>query len=189
MESPAAALEWRVSELERVVGRRCPDDKTSPSSVVAAVALAAQSSRAAVDPTGALVQILRRARTLRDMSRHGSGLERGLGDARERVTALERGLDELTAMQGVLDGDWRHCGVLGAAVVEDVRSLRQKADELEREVHKETRAVDRVLVAYNSAVEMMNTRFEQLVSLLLELEEKRGIRPAGADAEWKGAVS
>jgi hypothetical protein len=187
MESPTAALEWRIGELERMIGNRSPDDAASPVSVIAAMALAARNVKAVVDPTGIHLQMLRRAQSLRRLAGGIDGAAMavaargGLGDARPRLDALAQSLDELGALEGVLDGEWRTCGVLGAEALEDVRQLQMKFDAVERQIEEETRAVDSVLVMYNTAVERMNLRFDNLVAMVLELEETRGIRPNESD--------
>jgi hypothetical protein len=180
MESPSAALEQRISELEQLVGEQDPARDDDRGSVIDALHAAARTAAASVCPTDPErhTRALRRAFALQASPRSALvPVHRAvLDDARRRVGDLELALRELAALTTVLDGDWRKADIAGGRGLAAVRAATVAAEAAEAAVAEESRAVDGLLCMYNTAVERMNARFELLVVLVCAVEAASGIK-------------
>lgn len=177
-ETPSAALEWRISELERVVGERPQHLATTTAPVVTELQRAAQSLQEAVCPQDAenRTQALRRATALH---RHRASLpvpKAEVDGARERLDRLERELRDLATLSGVLDGAWRERPFESGEAKEMLRKVIEAADDAEKSVKEESKLVDDVLTRYNSKVEQANRKIERLSALVRAVEMKKGKR-------------
>jgi hypothetical protein len=183
METPIAALAWRVSELERLVGPRPGGDEASaiPLDVPlrASLLLAARAARVAVgdgaDSDGPATHALRRAVALRAVAYDADAVLERMTAPETRAMAVElaSGLTELVELERVLDRPWvRAEAARSDELRQRIAKVRGMADIVERQVEEETRAVDQLLVAYNAEIARMNLQFEQLVAMLRAVEKK-----------------
>lgn len=176
MESPSAALEHRVSNLESLIGETPTDDGVErPACLFSALRDAALSTVAAVGPDrpDCATSTLRRARFLREHTGFCMDIsEVAVGEAGLQVKNLERALSELAVLSPVLDRNWEKENVDLKHVQETVSKANTVADAAEEAIEKESRAVDEFLIDYNLEVESMNARFLRLEGLVQALERK-----------------
>jgi hypothetical protein len=183
METPTAALAWRVSELERLVGPR-PRGSGAPATPAdvplrASLLRAARAARVAVgdgaDADGPATLAIRRAVALREVAYDADAVLGRMGAPETRAMAVEltNGLADLKELERVLDRPWvRAEAARSEEMLQRIAQVRAVADIVECQVEEETRAVDHLLVVYNAEIARMNLQFERLVAMLRAVEKK-----------------
>lgn len=167
-ETPEAALESRIGELERLLGQRSPSN-SGPACVLASLASLSLPSHPDAVPTARRASILQRFP-------HSAAAPPGAAlEADTRLSVLEVTLEELAAVATALDSEF-------VDAPEEVREVLSRSEgairEAEVEVKEETRMVDELLCAFNAETEKVNRRFSNLTALVENLERTNASSPS-----------
>lgn len=164
------ALEWRLSELERLVSTR--EDGSQEKCVTSAILdVCVRMKRIGLGPEALFA--LRRAHALR---RGGTTPPLQLPlDVSVQVDKHCEAVREVHALAPILDTKWQNAGLVGSQAIDALRRARVAADRAQSAIDEESRSVIELLVMYNNVVARINTRIEVLVDMVRALEKQKAL--------------